>query len=229
MLHDRAYVLHKKPYKDSSELIKIFSQHHGVVDVLGKGSRGPKSKFKGQLQPFIECEVSFTGRSALQTLVSAEQPGAPFKTGYTNHVAMLYCNELLLLSNYHDEANQAIYHCYAQTIDGLKSATSVALLLRRFEWQLYCAMGYELTLPQGAKDQDHLAFDSINGLGIKPQSDQCTVAVFRLFTQGADLSAEQLKPLNRLMRGVINHLVHGKTIQSRALLKARPAERPSVK
>jgi len=222
MIHDRAYVLHKRPYKDSSELIKVLSQHHGITDVLGKGSRNPKSKFKGQLQPFIECEISFTGRSTLKRLVQAEQSGMPFKAEYVNHVAMLYCNELLLLANYHDESNQLIYQHYAQTIGALKQASQLSLLLRRFEWQLCCAMGYELSIPQTAQVNDGLSFHPVNGLEISQQPAVCSVGVFNRFIQHEDMSAGDLKQLNRLMRVVVNHLVHGKTIQSRALLKAWP-------
>ena len=222
MWHDQAFVLHKKPYKDSSELIKILSQQHGVVDLLGKGSRNPKSKFKGQLQPFMECEISFTGRSSLKTLVQAEQSGSPFKSEYVNQVAMLYCNELLLLSNYHDEANQVIYASYAETIRALQKAAAVSLILRQFEWQLCCAMGYELTLPDAALPDDGLSFDPVNGLEIKQAPPHCPASVFARFLQSKQLDSSQLRQLNGLMRPVVNHLVHGKTIQSRALLKARP-------
>lgn len=222
MLHDRAYVLHKKPYKDSSELIKILSQQHGVIDLLGKGSRNPKSKFKGQLHPFMACDISFTGRSSLKTLVHVEQSGSPFKSPYINQVAMLYCNELLLLSNYHDEANQSTYASYAQTIEALKQAPSVGLILREFEWQLCCAMGYELSLPPGALPEDGITFDPVNGLEVNVSQACCPAQVFERFLQQKAMSSTQLKQLNVLMRLVVNHLVHGKTIQSRALLKARP-------
>ncbi|MGJ8664505.1 MAG: DNA repair protein RecO, partial [Marinicella sp.] len=96
MISDQAFILHKRPYKDSSELIKLFTANHGVIDVLGKGSRRPKSKIKGQLQSFIPTQVVFSGRGSLKNLISAEQTGVLTATKYANHVSMLYCNELLV-------------------------------------------------------------------------------------------------------------------------------------
>ena len=39
MISDIGYVLHKSAWKDSSELIRLFTCHHGRVDVIAKGSK----------------------------------------------------------------------------------------------------------------------------------------------------------------------------------------------
>lgn len=218
MHSDKAYVLHKKPYKDSSELVKLLGQSTGIIDVISKGSRNPKSPFKGQLQPFIESQISYVGRSALKTLIQAEQVGINQACAYLNHVSMLYCNELILLLNFNDDLDFDLYSEYAKTIELLKQNAKVSLILRKFEWYLCCALGYQPSLPADIKPSDSVVFCPTNGLEINQHIKTCTAQSFELFIDEQPLSAVQLKEVNQLMRTIINHMVHGKTIQSRALL-----------
>ncbi len=225
MISDQAFVLHKKPYKDSSELIKLMTRQHGLVDVVGQGSRRPKSKLRGQLQPFVITEVSFTGRSALKTLVQAEQQAVAKSCAYLNHVSMLYCSELLLLMGLDEEAVTVLFPVYQATIKQLFEARQVSLVLRRFEWQLCCELGYELRIPAGTGTR--VVFHPENGLEFSAARHSCSVAVWQNFVTQLPLDPAQLKQVNRLMKSVVNHLVHGKAIQSRELLLTQKL--PSIK
>ncbi len=218
MISDQAYVLHKRPFKDSSELIKVLGKQSGVIDLVSKGSRNPKSKVKGQLQPFIECQISYSGRSDLKTLVQSEQVGVNPVCAYLNHVSMLYCNELILLLTFNEDYHAELFELYARTIKALQSAAKVSLILRQFEWRLCCSQGYQLSLPKHIDSTDFVAFCPVNGLVVSDRLKTCTAASFSQFIKGQPLSSTMLKEINHLMRSVIDHMVHGKTIQSRALL-----------
>ena len=218
MISDQAYVLHKRPFKDSSELIKVLGKHSGVMDLISKGSRNPKSKFKGQLQPFIESQISYSGRSELKTLIHSEQVGVNPACAYLNHVSMLYCNELILLLTFNEDYHAELFELYALTIKALKSTDKVSLILRQFEWRLCCSQGYQLSLPKHIKPTDYVAFCPINGLVVSDQHNPCKAASFSHFVSGQVMSSLMLNEINHLMRTVIDHMVHGKTIQSRALL-----------
>lgn len=218
MISDQAFILHKRPYKDSSELIKLFTANHGVIDVLGKGSRRPKSKIKGQLQSFIPTQVVFSGRGSLKNLISAEQTGVLTATKYANHVSMLYCNELLVLLNLDVELASLLYENYLQAINQLQKVTSVSLTLRRLEWRICQVVGYELTLPHEALDSSYLCFDPQLGLVVDDQLKLCQYRVIEKFIENKSLTNTELLQLNRLMKCVVNHIVNGKPIKSRSLL-----------
>lgn len=218
MFSDQAFVLHKRPYKDSSELIKLLTMESGLVDLISKGSRNPKSKFRGMLQPFILTQVFYSGRSSLKTLTEVSQQSVLKSSPYKNHVSMLYCNELLLLIGMHDEVNTEIFQAYQQTIKQLQSSQSVSLILRKFEWILSQKIGYELSLPTNTVDSDYIEFDSINGLQINNKNQLCSANSFKRFIHNQAVSAGDIKQINQLMKTVVNHMVHGKTIQSRNLL-----------
>ena len=222
MLADQAFVLHKKPFKESSELVKVLSKQKGVLDLICKGSRNPKSKFNGQLLPFIESDITFTGKSELKTLVGIEQTGVLQNHDYINQVSMLYCNELLLLLKLNDVSPIDVYQHYVKTIRALQKNQSVSLILRRFEWYLCGAMGYQITVPEAFNASDRVTFCPNNGLVHSDQKQATTVASIRQFISDQPITAPQLVELNHLMRRIVDHMVHGKTIQSRGLLRHPP-------
>ena len=67
-----AYILHVRAYQDSSALLECLSSQHGLVSLIAKGVKRPKSRFYGVIQPFILLQLSWVGRSELKTLTQAE-------------------------------------------------------------------------------------------------------------------------------------------------------------
>jgi DNA repair protein RecO (recombination protein O) len=219
VISDQAFILHKRVYQDSSELIKLLTYNHGIIDVIAKGSRNRKSKLNGQLQPFILSQVFFSGKSSLKNLIDSSQCEILKSCPYKNHVSMLYCNELLLLLRLEGEVVHEIFTAYKETIKSLQSHQSISLTLRRFEWLLCQKLGYELELPSSVEKSAYIEFDEVNGLQLcNSHAMPCTLADFEKFIQGKTLDSSELKGINWLMRSVINHMLHGKTIQSRQLL-----------
>lgn len=47
----RAFVLHSRPFSETSLLLDLFSESEGRVRVLAKGARSRRSQLKGTLQP----------------------------------------------------------------------------------------------------------------------------------------------------------------------------------
>ncbi|TDR16287.1 DNA repair protein RecO [Marinicella litoralis] len=218
MYSDQAFVLHKRPYKNSSELVKLLTLKSGLVDLISKGSRSSRSKFKGMLQPFVLTQVFYTGRSSLKTLTEVSQQAVLKPCPYKNHVSMLYCNELLLLIGMQDEVHSEIFNAYQLTVEQLQNSRSVSLILRKFEWFLSQNIGYELNLPASVNPTDFIEFDPLNGLQKSKQTKICSVHTFNQFIGQQKLNSVEIKEINHLMKSVVNHMVHGKTIQSRNLL-----------
>ena len=73
-----AYILHSRPYRDTSLLLEVFTAEHGRISLVGKGarrrSRGGSNA--ALLQPFSPLLVSFSGRSDLKNLTQVESAGA---------------------------------------------------------------------------------------------------------------------------------------------------------
>ncbi|MGL5365682.1 MAG: DNA repair protein RecO, partial [Plesiomonas shigelloides] len=68
----RGFVLHGRPYSETSLLLDIFTEEEGRVRMLAKGARSRRSQLKGCLQPFTPLLLRWSGRGEVKTLRSAE-------------------------------------------------------------------------------------------------------------------------------------------------------------
>lgn len=68
----RAFVLHSRPWSETSLMLDVFTEESGRVRLVAKGARSKRSNLKGALQPFTPLLLRFGGRGEVKTLRSAE-------------------------------------------------------------------------------------------------------------------------------------------------------------
>ena len=68
----RAFVLHSRPWSETSLMLDVFTEESGRVRLVAKGARSKRSTLKGALQPFTPLLLRFGGRGEVKTLRSAE-------------------------------------------------------------------------------------------------------------------------------------------------------------
>ena len=103
-VHDEpAWVLHHRPFRDSSRILDVLSRQHGRLSLVARGSRAAKSRLKGILRPFSPLSLSWVIRSDLGTLTGADMSGVPIVLSGDALLSGFYVNELLLkLLHNHD-------------------------------------------------------------------------------------------------------------------------------
>lgn len=139
----RAFVLHGRPYSETSLLLDLFSENYGRIRVLAKGARGKRSSLKGALQPFTPLLVRWGGRGEVKTLRGTEPISLALPlTGITLYCG-LYVNELLARVLEHETAFTELFFDYLHCIQALAAATgSPEPALRRFELAMLGHLGY---------------------------------------------------------------------------------------
>ncbi|MCH7821579.1 MAG: DNA repair protein RecO [Proteobacteria bacterium] len=222
-----AFILHHRPFRDSSQILDVISHDHGKLALVARGSRGAKSRLRGVLRPFMPLSMSWVQRSDLGTLTGAEIRGAPISLSGDALLSGFYVNELLLHLLHRHDPQPGIFDIYGETIQTLAATENVAACLRQFEIELLRQVGYAVIL-------DH-EFDSQEAL--KPAQnyeyrfEQGPVAVNRsdgaLVFSGAQLLAigelhfdepDVLRAANRLLRALIAFHLGGKELKSRKVL-----------
>ncbi|MGL4455418.1 MAG: DNA repair protein RecO, partial [Plesiomonas sp.] len=68
----RGFVLHARPYSETSLMLDVFTEDQGRMRILAKGARSRRSNLKGCLQPFTPLLLRWSGRGEVKTLRSAE-------------------------------------------------------------------------------------------------------------------------------------------------------------
>ncbi|MFO1422575.1 MAG: DNA repair protein RecO [Candidatus Competibacteraceae bacterium] len=141
-----AFVLHRRPYRDTSLLLEVFSQDHGRVSLVARGAVGPRSRLKGLLQPFAPLLLSWAGAGELATLTAAEEAGLPASLPPHRVLAGLYVNELLMRLLPRLDPHPSLFAAYPLLLAELATAVGEEPPLRRFEKCLLDELGYGLTL-----------------------------------------------------------------------------------
>ncbi len=138
-----AYILHSRPFRDTSVIIECFTRDFGRLSLLAKGGRSAKSALRSVLQPFVPVLVSWQGKSELKTLTGAEIEHYQARLQGVRLFSGLYINEVLLRLLPVQDAHPEILDLYRVTLEGL-SIISVELepILRQFEFSLLDSLGY---------------------------------------------------------------------------------------
>ena len=141
-----AFVLHARPWRETSLIVESFSRRHGRLGLLARGARRPKSRMRGLLQPFIPLLLSWRGKGELATLTGAEAEGSVLPLAGSAAIVGFYVNELLLCFLHRHDPEPLLFDHYRAALDGISRAGDPQPALRIFEKRLLQAVGYALEL-----------------------------------------------------------------------------------
>ncbi len=222
-----AFILHHRPFRDTSQILDILSREHGKLSLVARGSRGPKSRLRGILRPFMPLSMSWVQRTELGTLTGAELHGSPLRLTGDALLSGYYINELLLHFLHRHDPQPDIFDHYVHAIEALATAEEIAPCLRRFEIELLRQLGYALSLEHEAQSQESLLPETWYEYRIEQGPVPVARSEGSLVFDGATLMAvaeqrfsdpDVLRAANRLLREVIGFHLAGKELKSRKVL-----------
>ncbi len=150
------YVLHTRPYRDTSLLVDLLSDDYGKISLIAKGARKAKSQQRFLLQAFQPLLVSWQGKSSLKTLIGVEADASSsaipaFSLQGSRLYSAMYINELLVYLLPQDDPTDQIFSDYQHLLSQLLD-TEQALepCLRCFELSLLESLGYGVDLNSNA-------------------------------------------------------------------------------
>ncbi len=225
--NEPAWLLHHRPFRDTSRILDILSRDHGRLALVARGARSAKSKLRGVLRPFLPLSLSWAGRAELGTLTGAEMNGAPISLSGDALLSGYYANELLLKLMHRHDPQPEIFALYSRTVEQLAGRERPAALLRDFEIELLALLGYALDLGQDALGQDDIVRDRCYeyrpGQGAVPVAPRSGAMAFSgqqlLGIRARDFDdPETLRAAGRLLRGVIAYHLDGRELNSRKVL-----------
>ncbi|MDC9724415.1 MAG: DNA repair protein RecO [Gammaproteobacteria bacterium] len=221
-----AFVLHQRPYRETSLLLDVFSEQYGRVSLIAKGVRSKKRSQSGILQLYQPLLLSWIGRGDLQTLTAAEVDKPRYILQANSALCGLYINELMvkLLPLNLPEAD--IFIAYQSVLLHLQDADNTERQLRLFEKRLLSSLGYGLVLDREVETEQEIderrryfyrpdsgLYHWYEGMKELPISGRS----LRHLTTECDFDKESLLEIKHLMRSVIHFYLGGKPLQSRAL------------
>src|SRR3546814_947626 len=71
-----SYVLHARPYRETSLLLECLTREHGRLGVVARGVRGERARLRrAQLEPFQSLTMDLLLRGEMGTLTAVETTG----------------------------------------------------------------------------------------------------------------------------------------------------------
>lgn len=139
---ENGFVLHSRPYGDTSVILNCFTERYGKIPLIAKGVRNKKVKQRLYVQPFTPLLISWQGKSGLKTLVNVEVKGAPRQLCDKHLYSAFYLNELLMRLLPENDDHPRIFADYSQALEQLYNGTELETVLRQFEFSLVQELGY---------------------------------------------------------------------------------------
>ncbi|MGE4533713.1 DNA repair protein RecO [Halomonas sp.] len=140
MTPEPAFLLHKRPYRETSALVELLTLHHGRVRAVAQGVQRPGSRSRGRLQPFAPLHLTWVGEGELKRLRLMESRGAAALLAGEGLLCGLYANELLTRALPVELPVAEVFAFYAALLEALPRPDARAGALRRLEFALLEAL-----------------------------------------------------------------------------------------
>ena len=222
-----SYILHSRPYRESSFLLEALSRSHGRVGLVARGARGARSRWKNVLQPFRPLLLSWNQRGELGTLTAADQVASPPALVGESLFCGLYANELTTRFLQRSDPHPGLFEHYRRLVAELAAGSQPQPLLRIYEMELLQSAGFGLQLDHEHGTSDAIRLDAwylyVPESG--PKRREYDAGKPHELISGAALLAlksgmiedQHLKELKTLMRRLIRFHLGDKPLNSQAL------------
>jgi len=142
-----AYVLHARPWRETSLLLEVLTLEHGRLALAAKGARRPGSQLRPVLLTFQPLVLGWRGAGEVRTLTRAEWAGGvPLPRGRALWCGY-YLNELVLRLLRREDPHREVFLAYDTAVRALARGEALSPVLRRFELAFLAALGYGLDWP----------------------------------------------------------------------------------
>lgn len=219
------WVLHRRPWRESSLLIELLTPEYGRLALVARGARGARSPWRGLAEPFIPLQASWLRRGEMGTLTALEPIGDSTRLAGRSLWCGLYVNELVIRLTARDDPSPELFTLYGKVMLQLTDSERLGVALRRFELGLLDLLGIMPDLAHEANGGGAISPQGIYrldpDLGALPATDR-TGQVFEGklllgLAQGeiADQEvADRAKPITRLL---IDRQLGGQPLHTRRL------------
>jgi len=214
-----AYVLHARPYSDTSLLLDVFTVHHGRVGLIARGARAPKSRQRALLQVLQPLLLSWNESGELGTLTAVEAASSAIVLTGEPLFCAWYANELLMRLSQRGDPHPLLFAAYSDLLP--KLACDAEAALREFEQTLLAESGYGLLLPDELSPTSHYRYDWQSGPlpAAAGEPGSLSGASLIALRDGVFNTPQARREARWLMRAALQRQLGGKPLQTAQLLQ----------
>lgn len=223
-----SYILHVRPYRETSMLVYALTEQYGVVHMVCRGAR---KKGHNNLQPFTRMQLSWSGNGDLVSLNKIEHESSSYTSDFRAQVQCFYMHELIMKLIPSMSPAPELYYLYEESLKAMIKNPLDESVLRYFEMQLLAIMGHPLQLKFDYMNDDKISESRVYrydpDLGATQIADNIhnnkhwntVTGVLLSQLENEHLTKANLAQAKIFLRGMMQHYLHGKPLMTRQLLK----------
>ncbi|MBD0787410.1 DNA repair protein RecO [Vibrio sp. Y2-5] len=223
----RCFVLHRRPYSETSLILDVFSEEYGRLSIMAKGARSKRSTTKGALQAFTPLLLKWSGNGSMKTLRQAEAISLGLPLNGISLYSAMYVNELIGRVLMPEVPSPGLFHDYLTALTELAQSDNPEPALRRFELALLSAMGYGVDFMHCAGTGEPVdpnmtyRYREQKGFIASVRRDNLTFLGNELIaiSERRFSTKEQLQAAKRFTRIALKPYLGGKPLKSRELFR----------
>lgn len=226
----QGYVLHHRPFRDTSRILEVLTREHGRMTLFARGVSAPRSATAAFLRPFVPLLLSWSGRgeAAQLTRVEATLDVAAATLPAAALMSCFYLNELLLKLTTRHDPNATLFDLYDNTLVQLRAGAALQQQLRLFERDLLQVSGFGLDLACDARSGECVSAEAYYhfrpALGLVrangPQESTLCGSSVQALAAGTLPDAASLDDARRLLRVALDEALEGRELATRAVARA---------
>ena len=218
-----AFLLHQRPYGNTSVMAEMFTLDNGRISVIARGAKNPKSKFFGVLSPFSKLRITYRGRSELKTLTNVDKEDI-FSNSFSKlSYTLLYINELLIKILPQGAPQKELFNLYDKFLLEIKTSNEIDIILRRFEIDLLEMLGYGINfineVDSGQSIDADKLYDFVPELGFKESPNGIFNGKEIISISKLDFENINKKKFKSLTTMAIGYSLDGGDLKSRQIFK----------
>lgn len=226
----RCFVLHRRPYSESSLILDVFSEEYGRLSIISKGARSKRSNLKGVLQAFTPLLMKWSGKGSMRTLRQAESISLAIPLTGINLYSAMYINELVVRVIEQETPYPALFLDYLTALTELAQTKNPEPALRRFELALLSSLGYGVDFlhcaGSGEMVSPEMTYRYREQKGFMASIRHDPLMSFKgneliAISERRFITPEQLKAAKRFTRIALKPYLGGKPLKSRELFLPR--------
>ena len=138
-------VLKKQNYKETDQIITIYTPEFGKIRVLARGIRKPQSKLSGSLQDLCQINFEMTGKMPIVISAEVARNHKNIRTNLSKMAPAFYATELMLKTTADEEPNNQAYDLlinFLSVLDQEDDLETINIVLQSFALKLLGCLGF---------------------------------------------------------------------------------------
>ncbi len=137
------YVIRTQDYGETSKILKVLTREAGMISLIAKGARRPRSPFGAALEPLCLSEFVYYDRAGLKTLSQASllRMHEELRRDYDRLTAALRCARFVHRLLEEDHVEERAFELFGELLGALSTEEDVRLYELAFPWKLLARLG----------------------------------------------------------------------------------------